>query len=61
MENLLELSGVEPYIFNSAQVVFLNERPTKSWRNGRRHNVCEVCGRRLLGDCRFCPLGCKVT
>ncbi|CAN0920075.1 hypothetical protein LINGRAHAP2_LOCUS31819 [Linum grandiflorum] len=30
MENLLELSGVEPYIFNSAQVVFLNERPTKS-------------------------------
>ncbi|CAN0921249.1 hypothetical protein LINGRAHAP2_LOCUS32491 [Linum grandiflorum] len=45
MENLLELSDIQPYVINSAQVVFLNERPTK---NGGKaiHHVCEVCGRR---------------
>ncbi|CAN0921223.1 Protein RGF1 INDUCIBLE TRANSCRIPTION FACTOR 1 [Linum grandiflorum] len=30
MKNFLELSDVQPYIINSAQVVFLNERPTKN-------------------------------
>ncbi|CAN0843752.1 hypothetical protein LINGRAHAP2_LOCUS4027 [Linum grandiflorum] len=39
MENLLELSDVQPYVINSAQVVFLNKRPTKngsssSWSSG---------------------------
>ncbi|CAN0908075.1 Protein RGF1 INDUCIBLE TRANSCRIPTION FACTOR 1 [Linum grandiflorum] len=67
MENLLELSGVQPYVINSAQVVFLNERPTK---NGGAvggmvcgkavQHLCEICGRSLLDDCRFCSLGCKV-
>ncbi|CAN0918686.1 hypothetical protein LINGRAHAP2_LOCUS31008 [Linum grandiflorum] len=30
MENLLELDDVQPYVINSAQVVFLNECPTKN-------------------------------
>ncbi|CAN0921262.1 Protein RGF1 INDUCIBLE TRANSCRIPTION FACTOR 1 [Linum grandiflorum] len=60
MENLLELSDIQPYVINNAKVVFLNERPTK---NGGKaiHHVCEVCGRSLMDDCRFCSLGCKVT
>ncbi|CAN0908061.1 Protein RGF1 INDUCIBLE TRANSCRIPTION FACTOR 1 [Linum grandiflorum] len=62
MENLLELSGVQPYVINSAQVVFLNERPTKnrSLSSAVQH-LYEVCDRSLLDNCRFCSLGCKVT
>ncbi|CAN0908050.1 hypothetical protein LINGRAHAP2_LOCUS25110 [Linum grandiflorum] len=66
MENLLELSDVQPYIINSAQVAFLNERATKNGSSsssggavGGMH-LCEICGRSLLHDCRFCSLGCKV-
>ncbi|CAN0908074.1 Protein RGF1 INDUCIBLE TRANSCRIPTION FACTOR 1 [Linum grandiflorum] len=59
MENLLELSGVQPYVINSAQVVFLNERPRMVCGKAVQH-LCEICGRSLLDDCRFCSLGCKV-
>ncbi|CAN0908081.1 Protein RGF1 INDUCIBLE TRANSCRIPTION FACTOR 1 [Linum grandiflorum] len=60
MENLLELSGVQPYVINSAQVVFLNERPTKNGDKAVQH-LCEVCDRSLLDNYRFCSLDCKVT
>ncbi|CAN0907714.1 Protein RGF1 INDUCIBLE TRANSCRIPTION FACTOR 1 [Linum grandiflorum] len=60
MENLVELSSVQPYVINSAQVVFLNERPTKNGGKAVQH-LCEVCGRSLLDNCRFSSLGCKVT
>ncbi|CAN0907718.1 Protein RGF1 INDUCIBLE TRANSCRIPTION FACTOR 1 [Linum grandiflorum] len=63
MENLLKLSDVQPYVINSAQVAFLNERPTKnggsSSSSGGPH-LCEDCGRSLLNDCRFPTLGFKV-
>ncbi|CAN0921263.1 hypothetical protein LINGRAHAP2_LOCUS32495 [Linum grandiflorum] len=75
MENLLELSDIQPYVINNAKVVFLNERPTKNGSSSSSsggavcgmvggkaiHHVCEVCGRSLMDDCRFCSLGCKVT
>ncbi|CAN0908088.1 hypothetical protein LINGRAHAP2_LOCUS25116 [Linum grandiflorum] len=73
MENLLELSDVQPYIINSAQVTFLNERATKNGSSSSSggavgemvcgkavQHLCEICGRSLLDDCRFCSLGCKV-
>ncbi|CAN0908052.1 hypothetical protein LINGRAHAP2_LOCUS25110 [Linum grandiflorum] len=73
MENLLELSDVQPYIINSAQVAFLNERATKNGSSSSSggavggmvcgkaiQHLCEICGRSLLHDCRFCSLGCKV-
>ncbi|CAN0908097.1 Protein RGF1 INDUCIBLE TRANSCRIPTION FACTOR 1 [Linum grandiflorum] len=59
MENLLELRDVQPYVINSAHVAFLNERPTKNGSSSSSH-LCEVCGRSLWDDCRFCSLGCKV-
>ncbi|CAN0921261.1 Protein RGF1 INDUCIBLE TRANSCRIPTION FACTOR 1 [Linum grandiflorum] len=61
MENLLELSDIQPYVINNAKVVFLNERPTKNGSSSSSSHVCEVCGRSLMDDCRFCSLGCKVT
>ncbi|CAN0907710.1 Protein RGF1 INDUCIBLE TRANSCRIPTION FACTOR 1 [Linum grandiflorum] len=62
MENLVELSSVQPYVINSAQVVFLNERPTKNGSSSSAvQHLCEVCGRSLLDNCRFSSLGCKVT
>ncbi|CAN0921251.1 Protein RGF1 INDUCIBLE TRANSCRIPTION FACTOR 1 [Linum grandiflorum] len=63
MKNLLEVSDVQPYIINGAQVVFLNERPTKngSSSSSSSEHLCEVCGRSLLDDCRFCFLGCKMA
>lgn len=48
----------QPYIINSARVVFLNERiqprPTKA------HNSCASCERSLQDEYQFCSLGCKV-
>ncbi|CAN0916522.1 Protein RGF1 INDUCIBLE TRANSCRIPTION FACTOR 1 [Linum grandiflorum] len=62
MENLLELSDVQSYIINSAQVAFLNERPMKNGSSSSAvQHLCEVCGRSLLDDCRFCSLGCKLA
>ncbi|CAN0921241.1 hypothetical protein LINGRAHAP2_LOCUS32487 [Linum grandiflorum] len=70
MKNLLEVSDVQLYIINGAQVLFLNERPTKNGSSSSSsggavggkaiQHLCEVCGRSLLDDCRFCSLGCKV-
>ncbi|CAN0908094.1 hypothetical protein LINGRAHAP2_LOCUS25117 [Linum grandiflorum] len=73
MENLLELRDVQPYVINSAHVAFLNERPTKNGSSSSSggavggmvcgkavQHLCEVCGRSLWDDCRFCSLGCKV-
>ncbi|CAN0921083.1 Protein RGF1 INDUCIBLE TRANSCRIPTION FACTOR 1 [Linum grandiflorum] len=59
MEILLEVRDVQPYVINGAQVVFLNERPTMVSGKAVQH-LCEICGRSLLDDCRFCSLGCKV-
>ncbi|CAN0921269.1 Protein RGF1 INDUCIBLE TRANSCRIPTION FACTOR 1 [Linum grandiflorum] len=62
MKNLLELSDIQPYVINGAHVVFLNERPIPGMVGGKAiQHLCEVCGRSLLDDCRFCSLGCKLA
>ncbi|CAN0920137.1 hypothetical protein LINGRAHAP2_LOCUS31860 [Linum grandiflorum] len=64
MENFLELSDVPPYVINSAQVAFFNERATKNsgavggMVGGKAvQHLCEVCGRSLLDDCHFFFIG----
>uniref|UniRef100_A0A0D9XAX0 B box-type domain-containing protein n=1 Tax=Leersia perrieri TaxID=77586 RepID=A0A0D9XAX0_9ORYZ len=67
VEDVLDISGVQTYVINSAKVLFLNERPQPRGAGAAAGKAaaspynCEICARALLDPFRFCSLGCKLV
>lgn len=58
-ERLMDCYGVQPYITNSAKVVFLRQRPlTRLFKSPG--GCCFTCNRNLQDPFLFCSLSCKV-
>ncbi|KAL2328532.1 hypothetical protein Fmac_021959 [Flemingia macrophylla] len=68
IQKVLDISGVQTYVINSARVLFLNERPQNQPKTNNaiasgksNSHFCEICRRNLLDPFRFCSLGCKLV
>ncbi|XP_021768430.1 uncharacterized protein LOC110732748 [Chenopodium quinoa] len=60
-EKLMDCSGIQGYITNSAKVVFLRQRPKSRFnRSPSTGNCCFTCNRSLQEPFLFCCLSCKV-
>ncbi|KAL9246810.1 hypothetical protein vseg_020301 [Gypsophila vaccaria] len=58
-EKLMDCSGIQAYITNSAKVVFMKQRPLNRHYKGPESS-CFTCNRNLQDPFIFCSLFCKV-
>ncbi|KAH7299991.1 hypothetical protein KP509_24G040000 [Ceratopteris richardii] len=59
IQKLIDCALVQPYIINSAKVVFLNQRPQPRPSKGHG-NICGNCERSLQDSYKYCCVACKV-
>ncbi|KAJ7552510.1 hypothetical protein O6H91_06G058300 [Diphasiastrum complanatum] len=59
IQKLVDCGHVQPYIINSARVVFLNQRPQPR-QSKVLGNTCLTCERTLQDSYHFCSVACKV-
>lgn len=71
LKKLINTEGIQTYIINSSQVVFLRERPqsrnksnkgrSDAFDRSQNQGGCLTCGRHLHEGLSYCSLGCKVS
>ncbi|KAH7440095.1 hypothetical protein KP509_04G091000 [Ceratopteris richardii] len=59
IRDFIDCALVQPYVINSAKVVFLKERPQLRPSKGQG-NVCASCERSLQAAYRYCSVACMV-
>eukprot|EP00740_Mantoniella_antarctica_P017138 CAMPEP_0181372502 /NCGR_PEP_ID=MMETSP1106-20121128/14770_1 /TAXON_ID=81844 /ORGANISM="Mantoniella antarctica, Strain SL-175" /LENGTH=184 /DNA_ID=CAMNT_0023489919 /DNA_START=44 /DNA_END=598 /DNA_ORIENTATION=- len=73
VSKMMDVSGIQTYVINSARVVFLSERPRPKGKGASahgggpvaakaRHSACHHCNRMLQTDMSlYCSIACKLA
>ncbi|CAA2993983.1 oxygen-evolving enhancer 1, chloroplastic-like [Olea europaea subsp. europaea] len=58
---LLDISGIQPFIINSKQILYLNTDIQQAKQKPKNGSMCKICYRQIKDyKYDFCSIGCKV-